>query len=401
MCSFCSGSASWVKSTAKLHSCRLCARTEGNWRMTENRSSHDAAQQQGARTSASGAVSRLQPDDGGALQQPVSLLRDPPLCRTVTQWVSLPLSLLLFYHAVFSIPSSLCLMTSSYCLCSVNLCLKDRVLIKKKKKKKKVWKVNRPGNEYHWKDKLFTYRAQAKGAGHVMKGYLGKHQVSQEVVGEETDVDENLYCGFHEKERVRLGLAGLNNFSMLWGSGALSDTWLGGCRPGKQWPKMWEPHKGDSFSVVLYLKSVLVGKLFSISRLTRGAVPSKSERLWMSKHQNAEVKTWLLQSLDSLSPTPKNCQSPKWLTLRRLPMGGWIVQWRLFASEVSSLTAPHPRQTGQPKDSSLTRICQQSQTGALMWSALPEEDICHSVHLSKWLSCHHFELSSASSQFSF
>lgn len=61
-----------------------------------------------------------------------------------------------------------------------------------------------------------------------MKGYLGKHQVGQEVVGEETDVDENLYCGFHEKERVRLGLAGLNNFSMLWGSGALSDTWLGG-----------------------------------------------------------------------------------------------------------------------------------------------------------------------------
>ena len=66
-----------------------------------------------------------------------------------------------------------------------------------------------------------------------MKGYLGKYQVSQGVVGEERDVDENLYCGFHEKERVRLGLAGLNNFSRLWGSGALSDTWLWGCRPGK------------------------------------------------------------------------------------------------------------------------------------------------------------------------
>ena len=36
-----------------------------------------------------------------------------------------------------------------------------------------------------------------------MKGYLGKHQVGQEVVGEETDVDEKLYCGFHEKEQVR------------------------------------------------------------------------------------------------------------------------------------------------------------------------------------------------------
>lgn len=52
-----------------------------------------------------------------------------------------------------------------------------------------------------------------------MKDYLGKHQVSQEVMGEERDVDENLYCGVHEKERVRLGLAGLSNFSRLWGTG--------------------------------------------------------------------------------------------------------------------------------------------------------------------------------------
>ena len=134
MCSFCSGSASWVKSTAKLHSCRLCARTEGNWRMTENRSGHDAAQQQGARASTSGTISRLQPHDGGALQQPVSRLRDPPLCRTVTQWVSLPLSLLLFYHAIFSyllLSAPWLLLIACALWISVS---KGRVLIKKKKK---------------------------------------------------------------------------------------------------------------------------------------------------------------------------------------------------------------------------------------------------------------------------
>ena len=65
---------------------------------------------------------------------------------------------------------------------------------------------------------------------------MGKHQVDQEVEREERNVVKSLYCGFHEKESVKqgkLGLAGLNNFSRLWGTGALSGTWSWGGRTGR------------------------------------------------------------------------------------------------------------------------------------------------------------------------
>ena len=113
------------------------------------------------------------------------------------------------------------------------------------------------------------------------------------------NVCKSLSCDFPGKEQARQGKqAGLNNFSGLWGTGAVPSCLVPGpgvIRMGEWWPGVREPTRGGGWGagsglVGLRVKGLL--ELFTVSGNELdlgGVVPVVSVRPRRSKHQNETV----------------------------------------------------------------------------------------------------------------
>lgn len=110
------------------------------------------------------------------------------------------------------------------------------------------------------------------GGGDTLQGPSGKHRGWLGGRGSRENTAKKLYCGFHGKIWVRQGKqAGLNNFSGLWGTGAVPSCLVPGpgvIRTGEWWPGVREPTRGGGWGagsglVGLRVKGLL--ELFTVS----------------------------------------------------------------------------------------------------------------------------------------
>ena len=89
-----------------------------------------------------------------------------------------------------------------------------------------MWQGHRSEDDCRWKDILLY--SQIPGGGQVTRGVVPASVKRQEV---REKVGKNLYCGdlyggMGEAGQAALGLASLNNFSLLWGIGYPTLGWL-------------------------------------------------------------------------------------------------------------------------------------------------------------------------------